>query len=509
MTLSTARQFRSGLKACAIPFMAALVWGCGDAVVDTVEDAPVADAIIRGVTVVSVDDGTAVISDVVISDGVIQDVRLAQSEPADRAVLDIDGRGKYLIPGLADMHVHLAEPWGPRGRKEMDVFPEDEAQAIADEMFLYLANGVTLVRNMDGWPLHLELRDRIRSGEIDGPEIVTSGPIIYGPGAGALYPDEASAPGAWVASAEEARSVVDAHLDAGFDFIKVYNSMPPEAYAALIDQAHARGAKVAGHIAFDVGVYGALEAGQDSIAHLRGYDIPPASENIDLMSPERFAYWLRISDGTMADFARATKDSGTYNAPTLAVADAFSYFLTDDPAGASPGYKYMSAQMRDYHSQFVLFSRAAIEATLATIPPIHRMLNALHTEGAGLMAGTDTPIYYLVPGFALHTELENYVEAGFSEAEALRIATVNPMTYLGRETQRGRIQAGHEADLVLLNADPLSDIRNTRDIAGVMSDGRWFDRAEIDSRLDGIASRAAVADTDSSQDDPEAEGQEP
>ena len=451
------------------------------------------DLAIDNVNLIDVETGSIVPArSVYIRGDTIVKVVAASDAQRPAAATRIDASDQFLLPAFSDMHVHIAEPWGVRGQGLQQSLPAEILDEVADEVFLYVAKGVTLVRNMDGWPLHLALRKRIADGDIIGPEIVTAGPIIYGPGRGALYASAEKAPGAWVDSPEAARELVRAQIEQGFDFIKIYNSMSPETYASIINTANQLGVKVAGHIPFDVGIYRALEAGQDSIEHLRGYDIDPWSPPDDPMSNERFAYWLEVSDDTMAEYARLTATADVYNCPTLVVGDGFRTVASGTDLAELPNTQYMTASMRDWSERFTIFSDESIDVMLSTSERVQAMIRALNEAGAPIMLGTDTPIYFGLPGFSLHRELEIYVEAGLTPVEALRNAILTPSAYLGRNHRRGRIAEGYEADLILLRANPVENISNTRTIAGVVTDGKWLDRSGIDTRLEQIAARGAA-----------------
>ena len=450
------------------------------------------DLAIRNVGVIDVAGGRTIQDQTVfVRNGTIVEVSDASRANEQAAMLSIDGSGKYVMPALADMHVHLATPWSAHGAELHQNLSAEIVEDIADEVYLYLANGVTLVRNMGGWPLTLELRDEITNGSIAGPEIVTAGPIVYGPGLGALYFHPDQAPGDWADSAQAGADIVRRHIEEGYYFIKVYNSMSPDAYNAIVTTAREYGVKVSGHVPFEVGIWNALKYRQDSIEHLRGYDIDPVAPPANPMSDERFAYWLKVSDETMEMYARTTAEQSVYNCPTQVVGDGFEFVVSGGSPSNLANYEYLPRPHRKFNEQYEIFREESIEVMLSTLPRIRAMIRALHNAGAPLMAGTDTPIYFGIPGFSLHRELEHYVEAGLSSLEALRIATISPAAYLGRQNRWGQVAPGFEADLIVLKANPLDDIRNTKSIAGVVVDGQWMSRQVIDERLREIAQRQA------------------
>jgi imidazolonepropionase-like amidohydrolase len=370
----------------------------------------------------------------------------------------LDGRGKYLIPGLWDMHVHAL--WHPAVRETF--FP------------LFVANGVTGIRDM-GAPLAEMLTGRadVRAGKVIGPRIVGAGPILDGP-----EPVDPSISMA-IGDSTAARLAVDSLARAGVDFIKVYTLLPRSAFFGVIAAARAHGLPVAGHVPAEVTPAEAAEAGMRSIEHLR-------SELGGLCDPT-------VSGGCDSVFA-AFRAHGTWNTPTLAVrrAGALGY---DERVVDTTLLRYMPAIVRGF------WERAREEAGSRTPEESTRLLNrtarergltaALHAAELPLLAGTDAGDRFAFPGFTLHDELALLVDAGLSPMEALQAATLNPATYLDAADSLGAIAPGKLADLVLLDANPLEDIHNTRRIAAVVLNGVLFDRAALDDLLARAAAAAA------------------
>ena len=386
--------------------------------------------------------------------------------PRGAQVIDVDGR--YMIPGLWDMHTH----------------PEKE-----EDLALFIANGITGIRVMHGEPRHLEWREQIRRGERLGPVLFVAGPIIEGPPPPALASVIPTEGKRLVHTAEEAAGEIRAQKAVGYDFIKVYNNLPRAAYEAIVAEARRLKLRVAGHVPFEVGLAGALKARQASIEHLRGYIEPlvppgaPQQPGADFRS--RALAWRFADPSKMKALAEATRDAEVWNTPTLACridtrphAEVEAYLGRPEAAYLSKSHREM---LRDrsqigYLSNFTAEDfRYAADGYLLE----DALIRALQNAGARLLAGTD-----LVPwGFSLHRELEELVSAGLSPREALAAATRNPAEFLNAADSFGTVREGKRADLVLLGANPLEDIRNTQRIQAVVIDGRLLNRRTLDELL--------------------------
>lgn len=387
----------------------------------------------------------------------------------------IDGRGKFLIPGLWDMHVHTNfGDWIPDG--EELVLP------------LFVANGVTGVRDMGG---DLELlkkwRSEISAGTIIGPRMVIAGPMVDG-----LPPHfPASLP---VTTAEDGRKAVDDLKQGGADFIKVQSYIPRDAYFAVADEAKKQGIVFVGHVPDAIRAAEASNAGQKSIEHYTGiFEGCSTKEKEDefLKGPKGPRRVLEAYDEKRctALIALLAKNQ-TWQVPTL-YWEHGQWLIDDLDLSQSPGAEYAAATLRNKtYKQFT----DSILKELDTDPVEYRrqfvakeleMTLAMHRAGVPLMAGTDTEAgVYVIPGFSLHQELELFVKAGLTPMEALQTATLNPAKFLGRTQDLGTIEPGKLADLVLLDASPLDDIRNTQKISAVFLGGRYFSRTDLDGILD-------------------------
>ena len=386
--------------------------------------------VFEGVTVVDVEAGQLIADRTVVVSGsriCSVDETAGAVVPADAVV--VDGSGRFLIPGLADMHIHVNYP---------------------DDMLLYVANGVTTVRILWGFDWTLELREQIAVGEVLGPEVFTTGPIMDG------YPPYW--PGSEVVTtADAAAASVQTQVDSGFDFIKVYTRLNQESYDAIIQTATQLGIQVVGHVPDEVGLEHVLNSGQYSIEHLTGYQIPGKGDALEQL----------------------TAQNEVWNCPTIIVYERYAVVdqLHDQPM---EGLDYVHPQMRANW-------KASEPFAPYDLGQFKSKVKQLHDLGALLIAGTDTANPYVIAGFSLHEELELMVEAGLTPAEVLRTATYAPAEHLGILHRAGTVEVGKDADLVLLDGNPLDDIGKTRNRAGVMVKGLWYPTDELQDKLDGLA----------------------
>ncbi len=395
----------------------------------------------------------------------------------------IDAAGQYLIPGLWDMHVHSAfGDWFPGGR---DII-----------LPLFIANGVTGVRDMGGdVPVLMEWRKEIASGQIVGPRMVISGPMLdaYLPNGKLRFPSSIA-----VSTPATAVAAVDSLKAQGVDFIKVQSVISHDAYLAAAAEAHKQGLPIVGHVPDKVRIQEVVEAGQKSIEHLMGIFEGCSTEEDKFIKGEgNLKLLLTTQDQQRCDsLIKLLAQNQTWQVPTLAWQRGGT-FLDQRDLKHDPLDKYVPAYWRD-----VTWRRFTDEMMpdLLRDPLALRqeyfahnlqMVGAMHRAGVPFMAGTDTaPGVYIVPGFSLHDELANFVEAGFTPMEALQTATSNPAKFLGMEASFGSVEPGKIANLLLLSANPLEDIRNTRKISVVIANGQIFDRAALDQILTHVEAAA-------------------
>jgi CubicO group peptidase (beta-lactamase class C family)/imidazolonepropionase-like amidohydrolase len=418
---------------------------------------------------------------VIVRDGRIAEIGDASRIKAPKAAQVIDGRGKYLIPGLIDMHTHLFSD---------DDFPDSLA---GDELAVMVANGVTTIRLMIGTPEHLVLRAKIARGELHGPSIYVASPEFTGRRPGGIFN------GRLVTTPDEARRAVLECKAAGYDFIKLTTHITRPVYDAVIEAAKAEGIRVVGHVDTQVGLYHALAAGQQ-IEHLDSYmeavlrDDSPIKASVSDVGVWRKPNWVSldyIDERKVAAAIKATAQAGVYSTPTLTFFKlSFAVEHREADLQARPDYRFFPLKLRE--------SRLAARRRYWTDPPTperrqryisirNRLVKGIHDAGGKIMAGSDTPELFLLYGYTLHRELQSLVEAGLTPYAALASATRTPAKYLF--DAGGTIVPGKRADLVLLEANPLDDIRNTEKRAGVMLRGRWLPEAELKKTLDEIAVR--------------------
>ena len=411
---------------------------------------------------------------VLVAGGEIVAVGPADDVTVPAGATMVDGRGRFLLPGLADMHAHIGFDYQPG------------QTAPRADLLLYLATGVTTVRNAAGSRELLDLAQAVANGIVPGPRLEVASPLLEGADAVWGFATQ-------VVSAEEARAAVRRFAEEGFESIKVYHTLSREAYKAVADEARKLGVPIFGHVPFEVGVEEALAVGQASIEHFRGYDIDGLPRDVLAKdggrSAERFASWLHMSDARMAELVRATVDAGTWNCPTFVVnsmlinADRLDAYAEHPMAAYMPGDLVGRFRESGLEALFSMESRAMLERVR---PRMLTFLAELHAAGAPVMTGTDT-FPSLVPGFTLIDEIGAFVEAGLSPYEALHAATTAPARFLGAADTRGRVLPGMQADLVLLGANPLEDVDHLWQLEGVMADGRWLTRERLLSMLRELA----------------------
>jgi len=388
----------------------------------------------------------------------------------------IDATGQYLIPGLWDMHVHSAfGDWFPGGR---DII-----------LPLFIANGVTGVRDMGGdAPVLFEWRKEITDGKIVGPRMVISGPMLDGylPNGKLRFPSSVA-----ITTPGSAIAAVDLLKTQGVDFIKVQSVISHDAYLAAAAEAHKQGLPIVGHVPDKVRIREVVEAGQKSIEHLMGIFEGCSTEEGKFIKGEgTLKLLLTTQDQQRCDsLTKLLAQNQTWQVPTLAWQRGGT-FLDQRDLKHQPLDKYVPAYWRDvtWHRFTDEMMPDLLRDPLALRQEYFarnlQMVGALHHAGVPFMAGTDTaPGVYIMPGFSLHDELANFVEAGFTPMESLQTATSNPAKFLRMEASFGSVEPGKVADLVLLRANPLEDIRNTQKINVVIAHGRLFDRGALDQIL--------------------------
>lgn len=426
--------------------------------------------VLENVNVIPMDEERVIEAQtVIVRDGRIESIADAGSAAAPEDALVINGEGRYLVPGLAEMHAHVP--------------PTSDARYLEEVLFLYVANGVTTARGMLGEPGHLELRERLERHEVLGPRLYTSGPSLSAQS---------------VSSPEQAARIVREQAEAGYDFVKLHPGLTRAEFDAAVEAAREAGIELAGHVSDEVGLERALEARQATVDHFDGYVQYLVSEDEVGEGPAGF-FGLGLADRVdlerIPEVAKATREAGVYVVPTQTLLEHWAApSPTADELAARPEMAYVSPATRQQWLQSkrqIMQSPGYTEEKARRLIDVRRQLvAALHAEDPSLLLlGSDAPQVFNVPGFSLHHELDSIVAAGLSPYEALRTGTVHPAKFLGAEDEFGRIAPGLAADLVLVEGNPLEDVAAMREPAGVMVRGRWLDRETLDRRLAEIADR--------------------
>jgi len=420
---------------------------------------------IIGVTVIDVEAGLTVPGQtVIIADDSIERIAPDGAISLPEAATIIDGSGLFLIPGLIDAHAHYfeRETFGP----------------------LYLANGVTLVRDMGmANDLVLPLRGALEAGNLLGPELRTAGTIVDG--APPLIPLIASGS----ATADEAREAVRRQAAAGADFVKVYSRLGADAFCAAVEEAHALGLKVAGHVPDSIPIEQAAAAGLDSSEHFFGFDKLVGRL---LGAPVQFTYagmgadvafflrWREIDPARLAAALEDVRSSGLTVCPTI---------VTFKVGMQTRAFQSGTFAGDEFASQAVLDTWRALWADQADLPAFiwktwSEIVVELYRTGIPLMVGTDLSVPGVLPGFSVHDEMAIWQDAGIPAPDVLRSATLVPARWLGLDGRLGTIDEGKTASMVLVRANPLVDIRNAQEIEALFLRGQYFDRAALDWLLE-------------------------
>ena len=469
---STARSTLTTLSLCT-----ALIVGCAQDTSDPV------DLAIRNVTVIDAVNPVRRNQTVLIDDGRIIDIVDSNTAPEAPVSQQIDANGQYLIPGLWDFHVHFT-------------FDKRFTDAMA-ALFLY--HGITNVRDTGGLLEDLlPVVDSLRSAGSNAPNIWYSGPLLDGKDV--VY-DGVNFPGLGIANPtpEAARANIAEIHAAGASFLKIYEMVTPEVFAAIVDEAGLRNLPIDGHVPLSMRARDVAPQVQ-SLEHLRNYEMDCVSD------PE---LWLAARQ---AELANVANEPGNVLRSRLHTLQRLTAIIAEDPAVCAETTEALKATITvptlrmNSMDLYVPFARDGFDQAMDLIPASVgeewraardaltaseeavdttfaewslRRTGELHLAGAPIAAGTDTPIGWSIPGYSLHTELEQYVEVGMTPLEALHSATVKPAEFFGLENEMGQIKAGAVADAVLLNANPLEDITATRSVEAVINRGVLLTREQL------------------------------
>jgi imidazolonepropionase-like amidohydrolase len=407
---------------------------------------------------------------VIINKGRIVSIGPAEKTkvPADAQV--IDGKGRYLIPGLAEMHAHIP------------VAKDGDDDLVRETMMLYLANGVTTIRGMLGDPYHLQLKRQVARGEILGPRIYTASPSLNGQ---------------TVQSIDQARDKVAKYKTEGYDFLKIHPGLSLEVFDEVALQAKRLKIPFAGHVPALVGINHAIDAGYASVDHLDGYleGLAPrvTKANIDAAGFFGFNFTDDVDTDRIPPLAAKTKAGRVWVVPTQSLLERTLSPRSADDMLNEPEMKYISSALR---YQWRLGKQQLMEAEGYSPDKYQRyialrqkILRGLNRSKVGLLLGSDSPQIMNVPGFSIHREMRALADAGLPPYAILKSGTINPAIFFNEEAAYGSIRTGCSADLVLLDANPLENVDHAQRIAGVMVRGSWLPKGYIDARLAAIAAK--------------------
>jgi imidazolonepropionase-like amidohydrolase len=417
--------------------------------------------VITHVNIIPMDTETVLTDQTVIIEGgrisaIGRDLKFSKS-----AVV-IEGKGKFLIPGLAEMHAHVP--------------PVDDIAPMKDVLSLFALNGITTIRGMLGHPRHLEIREKLRKGELFGPSLYTTGPSFNGM---SIKSPEAGA--------EEVRK----QKLAGYDYLKLHPGLSRAKFDSIASTAKRVGIPFVGHVSSGVGVWHAIEAKYSSIDHLDGFieGMVPGIEKMPDQEIGLFGMFVapRADTARIPELVNALKKNNIWVVPTQSLAELwFAPDYNAESFRSDPNAKYMDKKTIEQWitSKQSLQQNPSYDAAKTDyfIKLRRRLIKACNDGGVGLLLGCDAPQVFNVPGFSTHQELGYLVKSGLTPYEALKTGTVNVAKYLNRNDS-GVIRKGAVADLILLGGNPLNDISQTKSIDGVMLHGKWLSKEFISTEL--------------------------
>lgn len=432
------------------------------------------DIVIRHVSVITMKDDRVLPNQaVIIRKGIITTIGDERKVKMPRNAFEIDGTGKYLMPGLAEMHAHV-----PPGATSLE--------PVEETMFLYLANGITTIRGMLGHPNHLRVRRMINNDSLLGPRFITSGPSINGNS---------------VKSPESGAEMVKKQKEAGYDFLKMHPGLTNEKYDAIARTAKEMSIAMAGHVSYDVGIWKSIETGYSTIDHLDGFveGLVPGIKDVPAQQAGPFGINVaaRADVSRIPELAAALKKHNVWVVPTESLIDRmFAPDEIPEAMGQEEDMRYVSrktvdnwvTQKRKMMDDTASFNAGAVQQF---IDLRRQLIRDCYRQGVGMLLGSDAPQTFNITGFAIHNELVSMVKAGLTPYEALKMGTVSPAVFMNQAGKFGTIEAGAAADLVLLSENPLPNIQATRKIEGVMARGKWLTREYLDQRLEKIRARHA------------------
>ncbi len=436
------------LLACLIIFSSFFIVSCNSSL-DAFDDDSV--IVFKNVNVIPMNTETVLENyNVIIKDGKIVKLGKAWKTRVPKNATVIDGKGKYLTPGLFDMHVHI---W------------------LDDELELYLANGVTGVRDMFGNFGRLSLKKKIEEGHILGPRLYVASPILDGD------------PPYWegstvITSPQDGEGYVKTYKGMGYDFIKIYEGLTNYVYAAIIEAAKEEDIPVVGHVPSLVDIKKALQSGQKSIEHLDKYT---DSEDLYNMTIENNV-WNCL---TIVLYTNRILPLLGEKVAGIEYVDPRSVSIWGVRMGLPRGSAVQYVESNEYIADSLPQETIDyyVERIQSIIEDQKTLTKNLYDKGARILLGTDANNPFVVPGFSVHDELHNLVDAGLTPYEAIKAGTYDAAEFLNILEEAGSVEENKNADLILLDGNPLEDISNMRNIEGVMVRGQWISKSEIENML--------------------------
>ena len=445
---------------CYVILFACLTTASAQSLVDTQKQ----EIVFRGVNVIPMDSERVLENqDVVVRDGKITSLGATSKVKFSTGALIVNAKGKYLIPGLAEMHAHVP--------------PVDDLQPMKEILILFAANGVTTIRGMLGHPRHIELRTKIQSGEIFGPHFYTSGPSFNGIS---------------VKTPEGGEKMVRDQKAMGYDFLKLHPGLTRDNFNAIVKTAKEVGIPFAGHVSSGVGVWRAIDAGYASIDHMDGF-IEGMVPGIEAMTDQEIGFFgmfaaKKMDETQIPKLMMGLRDHHIWVVPTQCLAERWiAADKTAEQLRSAPEMIYMDTKTLDSwteNKKRQMSNPLYNEVEVNKYVKLRRkLIYECNKNGVGLLLGSDAPQVFNVPGFSIHHELQYLVDSGLTPYEALRTGTVNVASFYNRSGDSGTIKIGNVSDLVLLNGNPLNDIRQTTKIEGVMLGSKWMAKDYIVSEL--------------------------
>jgi Amidohydrolase family len=410
------------------------------------------EVVFVGVNVVPM-DREEVLNDqtVIVRAGRIAAVGPSANTPMPDGALRVDGRGKYLMPGLAEMHGHIPPPTQP---------PE----FIEAVLFLYVANGVTTVRGMLGAPGQLELRERAGSGDLLAPTLYLAGPSFSGNS---------------IKSVDEAIQRVRQQKDEGWDLLKVHPGLTRDQYDAMARTAKEVGMRFVGHVPADVGLLHAIQSGQETFDHLDGY--------VEYLQGDKGP----VPDAKFEEVAKLTREAGAWVVPTMVLWETLRGTAELSALRALPESQYMPRQLiaewTTAQENLLMSPTFKPEVARNIIQNRMRLLKALSDGGVKILLGSDAPQRFSVPGFSIQREMARMADAGMRPYDIIKSGSYNVGVYFKDKDDFGTVATGQRADLILIDANPLENVAAIARRSGVMVRGHWLPEPDIQARLAQIA----------------------